>query len=165
MIFVPATDFNEQEYQVICQALKQHGYRIFITSDAVTCCTGSNGMKVRNDVLLANARAANFHALILIGGYGSAAYYNNTVLHRLVKQFGQTNKVLGAICLAPNILLKAGILRGRRYTAFGQVTTITAGETGNYIDSPIVADGTIITGRDSNAANEFITFCLQKMSN
>jgi len=63
--------------------------------------------------------------------------------------------VLAAICLAPAILAKAGILKGKKATVWeGARNKVVAGGAA-YREGPVVIDGKIITANGPSAAAQF----------
>ena len=66
----------------------------------------------------------------------------------------EDEKVVAAICIAPSILVNAGILNGRRATAFpSERDNINA--VGTFTGKPVEVDGKIITANGPEAAAEF----------
>lgn len=60
-----------------------------------------------------------------------------------------------AICIAPVTLANAGILEGKRTTAFPSVESDLKARGANYTGNPVERDGKIITGSGPEAATEF----------
>jgi 4-methyl-5(b-hydroxyethyl)-thiazole monophosphate biosynthesis len=58
---------------------------------------------------------------------------------------------VAAICAAPLVLMDAGLLAGRRFTAYHSVRE----ELGGGLDERVVVDGNIITSRGAGTALDF----------
>lgn len=155
LLFTAADQYNDTELSGVLKVLRKAGRGIFIASDAVTVCKGSSGGRVRHDVRLENANAHNFEALIIIGGTGIASYSGNLLLRKLILDFHNSGKVIGAICAAPVVLAEVGILEGRRAACHSsvrkQIETAGASLTGNTIE----ADDTIVTAAGEADAERF----------
>ncbi|MBM4171565.1 MAG: DJ-1/PfpI family protein [Ignavibacteria bacterium] len=164
LLFLPAQNFNEQEYLIILNALESLNVKIFIASDANTLCVGSNGLKVKNDVQLYNVHEFNFNGLILIGGSGIKSYFNNDRLRSIVKKFAEKRKPTAAICGAPIILAKAGLLKDKATCHIDYKTELER-EGVQYLDQPVVANKNIITGQCPSSAPEFIKIFLHELTN
>ena len=69
----------------------------------------------------------------------------------LAKQFHDHGKPVAAICAAPLVLMDAGLLEGRRFTAHQSVreTLVKA------VDDRVVVDGNLITSRGAGTALDF----------
>ncbi len=87
LLFLPAKDFNEEEYSIVRKLLLKYDKNIFITSDDHYVCSGSKGMKVKSDTSFYNINIKNFAALVLVGGEGSKAYWDNEKLHTITRIF------------------------------------------------------------------------------
>lgn len=71
---------------------------------------------------------------------------------RIAKQSFDNNKIISAICVAPNILCNAGILNGKRATAWAfEVKNCDA----IVENKDVVIDGRIITANGPEAATKF----------
>ena len=110
LIFLPATEFSEEEFLTSKRIFLKKEKNLFITSDTYTICSGETGLKVGLDINLYNVNEKNFAAFVLIGGKGTKNYWNNVQLHKILRKFRDSGKVIGAICKAPVILAQAGLL-------------------------------------------------------
>ncbi len=163
LLIIPAQNFNQEEYLIITNALNGAGVKIFIASDANFLCTGSNGLKVKSDVQLYNMHECNFSGLILVGGGGMRNYWNNKTVHTTAKKFNGSKKPIGAICSAPIILAKAGLLSVKA-TCHADDRTELEREGIDYIDLPVVVNKNIITAQNPNAAVEFVKAFLYELT-
>lgn len=155
LIFLPKKDFNEEEFTIIRKRLLKGGKQVFITSDDHSACIGSKGMKVKSDTSFYNVNVNNFGAFILIGGAGSKAYWKNESLHKILKKFFDSKKVIAAICSSPIILAKAGILQNKKATCYSddKMELINSGI--DYQEKNVVVDGNVVTANDSRSALQF----------
>jgi protease I len=155
LIFLPKKDFNEEEYTVVKNRLLKAGRQVFITSDDHFVCSGSKGMKVKSDTSFYNVNVNNFSGLILIGGSGSRSYSENESLHKIVKKFFDSKKIVAAICSSPIILVKAGILQNKKATCFAEDKTELINAGIDYQDKSVVIDGNVATANNSHSALQF----------
>jgi protease I len=163
LLIIPAINFNEEEYLIITNALERAGIKIFIASDSNFLCLGSNGLKVKNDVQLYNIHESNFRGMILVGGSGMRNYWNNKTIHSTAQKFAKNKKTIGAICSAPVILAKAGILSGSA-TCHCDDKLILESEGIDYKDLPVVVQKNIVTAQNPAAAPEFIKAFLYELA-
>ena len=73
----------------------------------------------------------------------------------LVRQCHRDERLLAAICHAPWILISAGIMAGRRATAFAALRDDLINAGAQFVDEPVVRDGHVITSRTPNDLPEF----------
>jgi protease I len=163
LLILPAQNFNEEEYLVTIDALEKAEIKIFIASDSNFLCIGSNGLKVKNDVQFYNIHESNFGGLILIGGKGMRSYWNDSILHLTVQKFVKSKKPVGAICSAPIILAKAGVLT-ECSTCYPddrhELEKLGIG----YKNESVVSSKKVITAKDPSSTKEFIKTFLYELS-
>ena len=164
LLILPAINFNEQEYLIVYNTLIKNKFQVFIASDANTVCIGKNGLKVKNDVSFFNMREANFAAVVFIGGNGVKNYWDNKQLHALAKSFSTAKKTTAAICSAPVILGKAGLLNGINATAYPDDKRDLEREGAIYVDNPVVISKKIITAQGPASAQDFVNTFINELS-
>jgi len=161
LIILPAKDFNSEEYLLTKQVFEKNRFKVFISSDAYGLCQGDNGMKVKADVSIFNIHASNFLAVIFIGGDGVRKYWDNKSYQKIANSFAQSSKVVAAICAAPIILQRAGLLDNKSATCYPpDRKELEKGGT-KYQDASVVVEGKIITGQSYLAAVEFANTVVQ----
>lgn len=100
------------------------------------------------DIALANVADKNaYDAIIMPGGITGAP---NLVKCKLVGEFLKphhaSGKLIGAICMAPLVLLANGIALGKRVTSYPK-TRKELSEKYEFVEEDVVQDGNIITSR------------------
>lgn len=118
---------------------------------------GSHGIEVKTDLTLTEAEALfeeGVEMVILPGGMpGSKNLDENEIVDRIVRKAAENGTVLAAICAAPMILGKRGLLRGKRAVCYPGFEKYLEGAvlTGGRVEE----DGNIITGCGMGAALDF----------
>lgn len=113
---------------------------------------GRNGIHVSGDMLLETALETDYDLIVLPGGPGHQLLRKDGRLIERLRVHHAEDRLIGAICAAPTILLEAGLLKGRRYTAHYAV----ADELPQISEhEAVVEDGNIITSRGAGTAVEF----------
>ncbi len=164
LLILPADNFNEQEFLTVKNVLVRKKFNIFIASDAHTLCIGSDGLRVRADVNLYNMHVQNFAAVVYIGGEGVRNYWNNLMLQKIASDFNKANKIVAAICSAPVILAKAGVLSDRDVTCYYADKKEIEKTKLNYKDQPVVVCGNIITAQSPETSSEFANVIVSHLS-
>lgn len=154
LMILPAKDFNEEEFLVIKKTLEKSSYKVFIASDAQSLCQGEAGLRIKADVNILNIHESNFAAVVLIGGNGVKEYWGNTLIHKAIRDFAGNKKPVSAICGAPVILAKAGILKNAAATCWPEDKRALEREGIEYKDIAVVVGKNIITGQNPRAAGE-----------
>lgn len=113
---------------------------------------GRNGIRVEADTLLDEVKGRTFDCLVVPGGPGTAALRKNASLLEIVRAHHVKDKLVGAICAAPTVLLDAGVLPGPRHT--GHVS-ILADLPEIDQQQAVIVDGKVVTSRGAGTAIEF----------
>jgi protease I len=170
LVIIAPQDYNEEELNGTLSALKGAGIGYTIASSRLQAAGMSGGTTGLNRTIedMKNTDISGYAGIILIGGSGSIRYlYDDTDLQDLVRSFYDQGKLVGAICASPVILSRAGILKGKKVTMFGDpVLQEELRSNGARVsDAAVVIDGRIITGNGPYAAAEFGTTVADALKN
>ncbi|MBI4289473.1 MAG: type 1 glutamine amidotransferase [Chloroflexi bacterium] len=117
--------------------------------------TSGHGIEVTADIGAAEARADDYDAVIVPGGYAPDLMRRNPAMVELVRHAYQQGKVVAAICHAGWMLASAGIVRGKRLTSFHSIKDDMVNAGAIWLDEPVVRDGNIITSRQPEDLPDF----------
>lgn len=155
MVLAPK-NFKDEEYFQPKVILQASGVEVLTAAKTdKEEVTGVKGGKAKVDIDLRKVKVDNFNGIIFVGGDGAKTYFKDKKVWRLVKQFYDSGKLVGAICIAPAILAYAGILAGKNVTSFATQEKILKKAKANWTNKSIEADHNIITARDADAALDF----------
>jgi protease I len=161
LLFVIAKkDFQDYEYLEARRVVEQ-SHAIKVASATAGPCQGRFGTTVNAELSCADAlkQLESFKAVVVIGGGGALSLLDVPEALDLCRQAGRKQKILAAICVAPVILAKAGVLEGQKATVWddGNGTQIRQLKQGGATVLPqhVVVDGNIITADGPQAAKEF----------
>jgi len=150
--------FRDEELLEPKRILEQHGATVTVASTRGGTATGMLGAKVAVDCTVQQADAGSYDALAVAGGAGAPAHlWDSEPLRAIVKLLHAAGKPVGAICLSPPVLARAGILAGRRATTFPADRALVELKRGGatYVEEAVVLDGTIVTASGPEAAAAF----------
>ncbi len=155
LLVIAPGNFRDEEYFDTKAELEGEGASVATASSASGEITGMLGGKATPDIKLGDASAGDYDAVVFVGGTGSAAYFNDEKALELAKSAFEAGKIVAAICIAPSILANAGILKGKKATAFSSEQGNLEGKGAEYTGEDVTRDGRIITGNGPNAAKGF----------
>lgn len=114
---------------------------------------GSHGIRVQADRVF-NGDLSEFDLVVLPGGMpGATNLRNHEGLIAALQKVVASGQSVAAICAAPIVLERAGLLENRTYTCYpGMEKDI---HTGNHIEDEVVVDGPIITSRGAGTSLPF----------
>mgnify|MGYP005919008703 CR=1 FL=1 len=115
---------------------------------------GAHGFGIHADTLLHEIDPMKADLLFLPGGMpGTKNLMACKPLCDALVQSDAAGKRLAAICAAPMVLGKLGLLKGRKATCYPSFEQYLEGA--ECVSEPVVRDGNIITGMGPGAAMEF----------
>lgn len=124
-----------------------------------------HGESFNVDVLLSQARAEDFDALVLPGGAINADRMRLEADGvAFVKAFAEAGKPISAICHAPWILIEAGLVRGRRITSYASLETDLRNAGADWVDEKVVTDRGLTTSRNPGDLEAFCARMLEEIS-
>ena len=115
---------------------------------------GSHEIAVEADTTFDDFNFSGVDMLILPGGQpGTKNLYACEPLKDKIKEFNAEGKMLAAICAAPTVYGKMGLLQGKKATCYpGREVDLTGAD---FQTSPVVKDGNFITSRGMGTAIDF----------
>jgi len=150
-----AAGFEEVEAVGLIDVMRRGGIevRIAYIDDRLShgkVVVGVNGIGVKADTALKNVISDDFDMMVLPGGFdGTYALAENKRVIELVQEF-KDKKIIAAICAAPFVLKKAGVL-GNDYTCYpGAKDEID--HAGYRDDAKVVTDGNVMTSQGPGTA-------------
>jgi protease I len=160
-ILIVATDgFEESELFGPRKILIERGAEVKLASPDLKPIQATvhddPGKTIRPDMLVEDASAKDFDALILPGGVRNPdALRTNEKVIALIKDFERAGKPVAAICHGPWLLVEADLVRGRTVTSWPSIRTDLRNAGGTVVDQPVVVDGNIITSRKPDDVEPF----------
>ena len=151
-----ANGFEETEAVTTIDLLRRAGIEVVVAALAGDRARGSHGIELHADATLDDVLDASYDAVVLPGGQPGATHLaaDARVLERLRNQAGE-GRLLAAICAAPSVLAAAGVLSGRRVTAFPGALAPDAAPRLELTGDAVVRDGNVITSRGPGTAIDF----------
>lgn len=159
LLLIAQKGFQSKEYADTKLELEAAGHTVVTGSALKGVAVSHMGEEVAVDVALADVKAATYDAVFAIGGPGALASLDNEETARIFNEAKEGGILsYGAICIAPRILAKAGVLTGVHATGWdsdGKLESIFSNNEVAYVRSPVVADGRVVTADGPMSAKDF----------
>ncbi len=155
LLIIAPHNFRDEEYANTRKELQKAGMKVTVASTTTNTITGMLGMKTRADTLVSKVNPLNYDIVAMPGGSGVKVYYDNQVVLGIFRKAYKAGKVIGAICLAPVVLGKAGLLKDRHATSWSGAKRMIRALGAKVVNKHVVVDGRIVTGDGPWAAHEF----------
>ena len=163
LIVIAPQDFRDEEFSEPYTLFTKSGANVVIASTDTLPSKGMLGMTVKPDIPFEKVITDSFDILVIVGGTGCKALWDDSSLHRIVAQFNGANKIIAAICIAPVVLARAGIIKDIEVTAFPAVKDEIGKCGGCFIDTDITVCNNIITGSGPEVAKDFAQTILSEI--
>lgn len=155
LLIIAANNFRDEEFFQPYDLLKKCGAAVTIASSKKDKVRSVFGKSVTPDLLVADCKAADYDAVVFIGGPGAAEYFMNPAAQALARSAAESGKILAAICIAPVTLANAGVLKGKRAVCFPSMADKLAQQGAIIGAGDFVQDGRILTATGPEAAQAF----------
>jgi protease I len=150
----PAEDFRKAGHTLVHIGIKK--------GDQVT---GKNHeSKVTIDKSIEEVNADDFDALFIPGGFSPDRLRVYPEVVNFVRKFDEEGKLILAICHAPQILITANVLKGRKITGWKSIVQDIKNSGAQYMDQEVVEDDNLISSRSPEDIPAFTKKSLQKLN-
>ena len=146
-LMISADNFEDSELLVPYYRLKEAGVEVAVASLSRRAIVGKHGYNVAVDTTLDEVNADDYGILILPGGAAPAVVRTEPKALEIARDFFARSKPVAAICHGPQILVSAGLLRGRRATCYTSVADELKQAGALYEDREVVVDANLVTSR------------------
>lgn len=147
--------FEQSELTSPRDALLNAGAEVDIISQRGGEITGWSGKnwadEVKVDKTLDEVKAEYYDGLVLPGGLinPDTLRQDKNAINFIQGFFSDNaNKPVAAICHGPWLLAEAGVLKGRKVTSYGSISTDLKNAGADWVDEPVVVDNGLVTSRN-----------------
>lgn len=127
----------------LCEA----GYTVDVITPDGGKFAGKHGIGLNETKALKDCRAMDYALLYIPGGKAPAELRKNEEVLTFVREFVNSGKPVAAICHGPQVLISAGVVRGKTLAAYSEVAEELKDAGAMYADEALKIDGQFITAR------------------
>ena len=154
LLAVVADGFEETELIAVVDCMRRLNVDVCIAGLNSLELKGAHNIAMTADALLDDLKCEDFDGIFLPGGLpGATTLYDSIAVGCWVAEMNRAGKVVSAICAAPIVLAKAGLLEKRRFTMYPGFDSYLNGV--QYSANPAELDGNIVTGKGPGAVYAF----------
>ena len=155
VMIIARSNFRDEELLKPKEVLEKNGVVVTVASSSLKEATGMLGAKVKPDILFTTINVSEYDAVIFVGGTGASEYWDNPTAHKIANDANNAKKIVGAICIAPVTLAKAGLLANKRATTYSSTVSDIKSAGAKYAGADVERDGNIITASGPTVAQKF----------
>ena len=159
----------EDQYQVLevwypWLRLREEGLApVFIGSAKKDAFGSKEGYTCRADLSIDKAKASEFAAVIIPGGFAPDFMRRDDRFADFIKAMDREGKVVAAICHGGWMLVSADILKKRKATSFFAIRHDLLAAGAQWVDEEVVVDGNLITSRKPEDLTAFVVAIIKKL--
>ena len=154
---VVAEGFEDSEFEIPRRRLEEVGYQVeVIGAEAGQTLKGYKGKVVaRTDRSIDDVRAEDYEGLLIPGGHSQDVLRADQRFVTFVQRFDETKRPLAAVCHGPQLLMAAGLVKGRTLTAWPTIQRDLWQMGAQVRDEEVVVDDNWITSRKPDDLEAF----------
>ncbi|MGC9444355.1 MAG: type 1 glutamine amidotransferase domain-containing protein [Candidatus Methanospirareceae archaeon] len=158
--------FEDVEYTKPAAAFINAGHELVLVGlqAGKTVRGKKTGTRVKIDRAVKDVQVGEFDALFIPGGYSPDKLRVDEYAVRFVKAFVESGKLIFSICHAPQLLITAQVLQGRRITGWKSIIQDIKNAGAEYLDQAVVEDGNLVSSRYPGDIPAFIRAALAKLA-
>ena len=157
--------FEDVEYTKPAKSFKDAGHSLIhigLKKDH-TVKGKRNATPVKIDQSISNTNIDSLDAILIPGGCSPDHLRGYPKAVNFVKDYFETDKPIFAICHAPQILITADLLKGRKVTGWKSIVQDIKNSGAIYLDQEVVEDGNLISSRGPQDIPAFTRAALNKL--
>src|SRR3989338_6043406 len=159
-ILIPLVDgFEEIEATVIIDVLRRAGIKVTTAGIPSTMIMGSHGIQFVVDKKFDALNIRDFDGIVLPGGPCHVHLAKSEKVLNAIADLDSRGKLVGAICAAPLVLTKAGIMTDKKATIYPGMER----EIPRPRADKVVVDGNVITSQGPGTAIDFALKLVEKL--
>jgi len=157
--------FEDSEYTEPVKAFKEKGHTVVHVGlkKGEKVKGKKEGIEVGTDHSVKDVSVDDFDALLIPGGYSPDKLRAHDEAVRFVRDFVKSGKPVFAICHAPQLLITADVLKGRKITGWKSIVQDIKNAGAHFVDQKVVEDGNLVSSRQPGDLPEFIAASLARL--
>lgn len=157
--------FEDSEYARPAAAFAKAGHElVHVGLKAGATVKGvKKGSPVKVQKTAKEVKVADFDALFIPGGYSPDKLRVDEAVVKFAREFVQSGKPVCLICHAPQLLITAQVLKGRKITGWKSIIQDIKNAGAEFLDQEVVEDGNLVSSRSPADLPAFIKACLKRL--
>lgn len=161
--------FEQVEFTKPRDALVEAGVQVTVVSLKPGEIQGMNQDKPADrfpvDKTVADANSRDYDALLVPGGVMNPdALRGDEGAVQFVREFFDDSKPVFSICHGPQVLITAGVVKGRTMTSYNTVKVDLENAGAKWVDRSVVVDEGLVTSRNPDDIPDFIDKMLEELA-
>ncbi len=139
--------YEDPEFWYSYYRFKEAGAKVTVIAPEIKEYKSKHGYPARADLAAADAKAGDYDAVIVPGGFSPDYMRRSPGMVNFLKQAYEQGSIVAAICHGPWMLASIGAADGKKMTAFFSIMDDIVNAGAIFVDDEVVRDGNVITSR------------------
>ena len=127
--------------------MKEEGITTHVASINKGPITGKHGYEINAEVAFKDVNPADYDILVISGGKGPEKMRLDKDALEITRYFFKEKKPVAAICHGPQVLISAGVIKGRKITCWLGIRDDIIAAGALYEDREVVIDENLVSSR------------------
>ena len=163
VLIISADNFEDTELLVPYYRMLEEGHDVDIASMKKGKIRGKKGYEVEANRAIKDINSEEYDFLILPGGKAPGEIRKEQKALAIARDFFGKNKPVATICHGPQILISAGLMKGKHATCYRSVAAEMKEAGARYEDREVIVDGNLITSRQPSDLPAFMKEIMRKI--
>lgn len=147
VLIITADKTEDTEFFYPYYRLTEEGYVVHVATPKGGKFEGKHGLGLQETKAIDEVRPQDYALLYIPGGKAPAELRKDDKVISFVREFARTGKPIAAICHGPQVLITAGLVKGKQLACWPEVRKELEEAGGTFVDEALVEDGQLITAR------------------
>ena len=145
-VIITAQNFQDEEVMYPYYRLLEEGFKVDVATPDKTPVFGKYGVPARPTADTKDLKEKDYDLVILPGGFEAPdrLRLRKEVLD-FIKAMNDAGKIVAAICHGPWLCISAGIIKGKKATAYISIADDVRNAGATYLEEDVVVDGNLVT--------------------
>jgi protease I len=137
---------QDHEYVYPYYRLQEAGYNVDVAVRNKETVVGSIGVQIVPTKDVPELQVVDYQILVIPGGAKAMEYMRQDAgMLQFISSFHASGRLIASICHGAQLLISAGLVRGRRISGYYSIRDDIGNAGGIFVDAPYVADDRIIS--------------------
>lgn len=161
-VIITGPRFQDHEYIYPFYRVQEAGFSVDVATKNKETVLGDFGTPAVATIDTAELKNLDFDLIILPGGAKALEKVRQDAdVIEFLKNAHEKGKIIAAVCHGPQLLISAGVLKGKKCSAYYSIADDIRNAGAQYIDAPVVIDGNIITCPHYKYMHDFMRAALK----
>ena len=155
VMIIAQKDFRDEELFDTKEVFENSGLYVDVAASEEKTASGMLGGSIEPDIKISEIEVSKYDAIVFIGGPGAYDFIDDNSIHELANNFYGQRKLVAAICIAPAILARAGLLKNIKATIHDSGVEYLQNAEAIYTGNDVEVGENIITANGPAVASLF----------